>query len=170
MKGYLLIKSRNNQTSRKLVPTWYDENNKIQVCYFSRMKWINEVPSTSSQGCIRTFMVHPNSMLSQLATARNTSARNVQCPASSRTRSRSRMIYGVPSFAETIAWFNKNSKYCAIVNNLMNMTHFLLIYFFIIFYTKSKHYLKYWNLKKIDFSLKKNYMSKNYAFFLIITW
>jgi len=134
------------------------------------MKWINEVPSTSSQGCIRTFMVHPNSMLSQLATARNTSTRNVQCPAPSRTRSRSRMIYGAPSFAETIARFNKNSKYYAIVNKLyMNMAHFLLTYFFIIFYTKSKRYLKYRNLKNWFFFKEKLYVGKLYALLILST-
>lgn len=60
----------------------------------------------------------------------------------------------------------------AIVNNLyMNMARFLLTYFFIIFYTKSK-YLKYQNLKNWFFFKERNTMSKTHVthFFLSLSY
>lgn len=130
------------------------------------MKWINEVPSTSSWGCVRTSVVHPGSMLSRLATARNTSARNVQCPAPSRARSRSRMIYGVPSFVETIAWFrlkNYNSKKTdAIINNFYTYLHGNCFFFHIFFYKFV--FFEYISFNKQYISFNKKYISFNKQF------
>lgn len=91
--------------------------------YSAETKWINEMPSISSRGCIRTFVLHPVFRCYRSATACNTSARNARCPVSSQKIEIKNDLWRSRLARRMIRLGRENDRECSIMRKVKIRTH-----------------------------------------------